>query len=126
MGRFYTLLTAATETSLVDTLKSEGPFTVLAPTDEAFAKIPKEPLDALLSGKAKLKEVLLYHAVPGKVMAADAVKFDSVKITQGQPLTIKVQGGTVMINDARVIQTDIRASNGVIHVIDAVIFPPAR
>jgi hypothetical protein len=92
-GSFNTLLTAATEAGLVDTLKGDGPFTVFAPTDEAFAKVPADKLNALLRDKAKLKEVLLYHVVQGKVMAADAVKLDSAKTVQGQPLTIKSQGG---------------------------------
>jgi uncharacterized surface protein with fasciclin (FAS1) repeats len=125
-GQFQTLLTAATEAGLVQTLSGDGPFTVFAPTDEAFAKVPKEQLNALLRDKARLKEVLLYHVVPGKVSAADVVKLDSAKTAQGQPLTIKVRGGKVMINDAQVTQADIPASNGVIHVIDTVILPPAR
>jgi len=125
-GDFKTLLTAATKAGLVDTLKGDGPFTVFAPTDEAFAKVPKETLDALLKDKDKLKEVLLYHVVKGKVMAADAVKLDSAKTVQGEPFTIKAKGGKVMINDAEVIKADIKASNGVIHVIDTVLLPPAE
>ena len=120
-GSFNTLLTAATEAGLVDTLKGDGPFTVFAPTDEAFAKVPEETLNALLRDKAKLKEVLLYHVVQGKVMAADAVKLDSAKTVQGQPIMIKAQGGKVMINNAQVTPADIKASNGVIHVINSVL-----
>src|SRR4051794_7801267 len=122
-GSFNTLLTAATKAGLVDTLKGAGPFTVFAPTDEAFAKVPKETLNALLQDKAKLKEVLLYHVVQGKVMAANAVKLDSAKTVQGQAFTIKAQGGKVMINNAQVIKADIETSNGVIHVIDTVLLP---
>jgi uncharacterized surface protein with fasciclin (FAS1) repeats len=125
-GSFNTLLTAATKAGLVDTLKGDGPFTVFAPTDEAFAKVPKETLNALLQDKAKLKEVLLYHVVQGKVMAADAVKLDSAKTVQGQPFTIEARGGKVMINNAQVTKADIEASNGVIHVIDTVLLPPAE
>ena len=125
-GSFNTLLTAATEAGLVDTLKGDGPFTVFAPTDEAFAKVPEEMLNALLRDKAKLKEVLLYHVVQGKVMAADAVKLDSAKTVQGQPIMIKAQGGKVMINNAQVTPADIKASNGVIHVINSVLLQPAR
>ena len=125
-GSFNTLLTAATEAGLVDTLKGDGPFTVFAPTDEAFAKVPEEMLNALLRDKAKLKEVLLYHVVQGKVMAADAVKLDSAKTVQGQPIMIKAQGGKVMINDTQVTPADIKASNGVIHLINSVILLPAR
>jgi uncharacterized surface protein with fasciclin (FAS1) repeats len=125
-GQFNTLLTAATQAGLVDTLQGDGPLTVFAPTDEAFAKVPEETLAALLRDQAKLKEVLLYHVVPGKVMAADAVKLDSAETVQGQPFTIQARGGKVMINDAQVIQADIAARNGVIHVIDAVLLPPAQ
>ncbi|MEO6811000.1 MAG: fasciclin domain-containing protein [Isosphaeraceae bacterium] len=125
-GNFNTLLTAATKAGLVDTLKSDGPFTLFAPTDEAFAKVPKATLDALLQDKAKLKEVLLYHVVPGNVMAADALKVDSARTAQGQPIRIKAEGGKVMINNAQVIQPDIKTSNGVIHVINAVLLPPAK
>jgi uncharacterized surface protein with fasciclin (FAS1) repeats len=125
-GSFNTLLTAAPEAGLLDTLKGDGPFTVFAPTNEAFAKVPEETLNALLRDKAKLKEVLLYHVVQGKVMAADAVKLDSAKTVQGQPIMIKAQGGKVMINNAQVTPADIKASNGVIHVTNSVLLPPAR
>jgi uncharacterized surface protein with fasciclin (FAS1) repeats len=123
-GSFNTLLTAAQAAGLVETLKGEGPFTVFAPTDEAFAKVPKATLEALLQDKAKLKEVLLYHVVPGKVMAAQAAQLDSATTAQGQSFRISASGGTVRINSARVIQADIPASNGVIHVIDSVLLPP--
>lgn len=125
-GGFDTLLTAATEAGLVETLKSEGPFTLFAPTDEAFAKVPKETLNALLGDKDRLKAVLLYHVVPGRVMAGDVVKLDSAKTAQGQPVNIKVEGSRVMINKAQVTQADIEASNGVIHVIDTVLLPPSN
>jgi uncharacterized surface protein with fasciclin (FAS1) repeats len=125
-GSFETLLTAATKAGLVDTLKGEGPFTVFAPTDEAFARVPKAALDALLQDKAKLREVLLYHVVKGKVMAADAAKLSSAPTAQGQSITIKGNGGKVMINNAQVIKADVDTSNGVIHAIDAVLLPPER
>jgi uncharacterized surface protein with fasciclin (FAS1) repeats len=127
-GSFKTLATALTAAGLIETLKGPGPFTVFAPTDEAFAKVPKAQLDALLADKEALKAVLLYHVVPGKVMAADAIKLDgkSAKMASGAETKIMVMGGTVMINQAHVTQADIAASNGVIHVIDAVILPPAK
>ncbi|MFO0968306.1 MAG: fasciclin domain-containing protein [Gemmataceae bacterium] len=125
-GKFKTLVTAVQAADLVDTLKGKGPFTVFAPTDEAFAKVPKGTLEALLKDKKALTAVLTYHVVPGKVMAADAVKLDSAKTVQGQPITITAKDGTVMINDARVVATDIVCANGVIHVIDAVILPPKK
>ena len=106
---------------MIDTLKGKSPFTVFAPTDEAFAKIPKADLDALLKDKAKLTAVLTYHVVPGKVMAAD-VKAGKVKTVQGSELTISTTGG-VMVDKAKVTATDIAADNGVIHVIDSVILP---
>lgn len=124
-GSFNTLLTAAEKAGLVETLQGDGPFTVFAPTDEAFARVPKATLDGLLADKEQLKKVLLYHVVPGKVTAAQVVKLDSAKTAQGQPVTIKSRGGQVMINQAKVIKADIPASNGVIHVIDAVILPPS-
>ena len=120
-GNFKTLATALTAAGLVDTLKGKGPFTVFAPTDAAFAKIPKADLDALLKDKAKLTAVLTYHVVPGKVMAAD-VKAGKVKTVQGSELTISTTGG-VMVDKAKVTATDIVANNGVIHVIDSVIMP---
>ena len=120
-GNFKTLATALTAAGLVDTLKGKGPFTVFAPTDAAFAKIPKADLDALLKDKAKLTSVLTYHVVAGKVMAAD-VKAGKVKTVQGSELTVSTTGG-VMVDKAKVTTTDIVANNGVIHVIDSVIMP---
>ena len=120
-GTFNTLATALTAAGLVDTLKGPGPFTVFAPTDAAFAKIPKAQLDALLADKAKLSAVLTYHVVPGKVMAKD-VKAGMVKTVQGSSLTIATAGG-VMVDGAKVTATDIVADNGVIHVIDSVVIP---
>jgi uncharacterized surface protein with fasciclin (FAS1) repeats len=120
-GSFKTLATALQVAGLVDTLKGKGPFTVFAPTDEAFAKIPKADLDALLADKAKLTAVLTYHVVSGAVMAKD-VKAGMVKTVQGSDIMIATKGG-VMVNNAKVIKTDIVASNGVIHVIDTVLMP---
>jgi uncharacterized surface protein with fasciclin (FAS1) repeats len=125
-GMFNTLVTAVKAAGLVDTLKGAGPFTVFAPTDEAFAKIPKATLDALLQDQAKLKEVLTYHVVPGKVMAADVVKLKDAKTVQGSSVKIAVNGGTVSVDNAKVVKTDVAASNGVIHVIDTVIMPKAK
>ena len=115
------MATALTAAGLIDTLKGKGPFTVFAPTDAAFAKIPKADLDALLKDKAKLTAVLTYHVVPGKVMAAD-VKAGKVKTVQGSEITITTVGG-VTVDKAKVTATDIVADNGVIHVIDTVIIP---
>ena len=120
-GSFKTLATALGAAGLVDTLKGKGPFTVFAPTDEAFAKIPKADLDALLKDKAKLTAILTYHVVAGKVMAAD-VKAGKVKTVQGSELTVTTAGG-VQVNGAKVVKTDIVADNGVIHVIDTVVIP---
>ncbi len=120
-GSFKTLVIAVQKAGLVETLKGKGPFTVFAPTDEAFAKIPKDQLDALLADKAKLTKVLTYHVVAGKVMAAD-VKAGSAKSVEGSNLTITTDNG-VMVDQAKVIKTDIAASNGVIHVIDTVVMP---
>ncbi len=120
-GQFKTLATALQAAGLVDTLKGAGPFTVFAPTDEAFAKIPKADLDALLKDKAKLTAVLTYHVVPGKVMAKD-VKAGKVKTVQGSELTLGTTGG-VTVDAAKVVQADVVASNGVIHVIDSVVLP---
>ncbi len=121
-GQFKTLATALQAAGLVDTLKGPGPFTVFAPTDAAFAKIPKADLDALLKDKAKLTAILTYHVVPGRVQAKD-VKPGLVKTVQGSALTVKTEGGKVMVDNATVTQTDITASNGVIHVIDSVVLP---
>jgi uncharacterized surface protein with fasciclin (FAS1) repeats len=120
-GNFKTLATALQTAGLIETLKGKGPFTVFAPTDAAFAKVPKADLDALLADKAKLTAVLTYHVVPGKVMAKD-VKAGMVKTVQGSELTISTKGG-VMVDAAKVTKTDIVADNGVIHVIDSVVMP---
>jgi uncharacterized surface protein with fasciclin (FAS1) repeats len=120
-GSFKTLAAALQAAGLVDTLKGKGPFTVFAPTDEAFAKIPKADLDALLKDKAKLTAVLTYHVVPGTVMAKD-VKAGKVKTVQGSELTVATAGG-VMVDNAKIVKTDIVADNGVIHVIDSVVLP---
>lgn len=120
-GNFKTLVAAVQAAGLVDTLKGPGPFTVFAPTDEAFAKIPKVTLDGLLADKAALTKVLTYHVVPGKVMAAD-VKAGKVKTVQGQELTVSTGSG-VMVDQSKVIATDVGASNGVIHAIDTVLMP---
>ena len=121
-GQFNTLVKAVQAAGLVDTLKGPGPFTVFAPTDEAFAKLPAGTLEGLLADKQKLAQVLTYHVVPGKVVAAD-VKPGAVKTVQGQALNVTTTMGAVMVDDARVTKTDIMASNGVIHVIDAVVLP---
>jgi uncharacterized surface protein with fasciclin (FAS1) repeats len=120
-GNFKTLAAALQAAGLVDTLKGKGPFTVFAPTDEAFAKVPKDQLDALLKDKAALTKVLTYHVVAGKVMAKD-VKAGKVKTVQGGELTVATAGG-VMVDGAKVTATDIVADNGVIHVIDSVVLP---
>ncbi len=122
-GSFDTLVAAVKAAGLVDTLKGDGPFTVFAPTDEAFAKIPEADLNALLADKEKLTAVLTYHVVPGKVMAADVVKLDSAKTVEGDSVTIVVSDGGVKVDDANVVKTDIVTSNGVIHVIDTVLMP---
>jgi len=121
-GQFQTLATALQAAGLVETLKGEGPFTVFAPTDDAFAKIPEATLQALLADKAKLTRVLTYHVVPGKVTAADVVKLKEAKTVEGQSVRIDSADG-VKVDDANVIKADVMASNGVIHVIDAVILP---
>ncbi len=120
-GNFKTLVTAIQKAGLVETLKGKGPFTVFAPTDEAFAKIPKAQLDALLMDKAKLSAVLTYHVVPALVLAKD-VKAGEVATVQGGKLTITTDSG-VKVNNAKVVTTDVMASNGVIHVIDTVLMP---
>ena len=120
-GEFNTLAAALQKAGLVDTLKGKGPFTVFAPTDAAFAKVPKDRLDALLADKDELTKVLTYHVVPGKVLAKD-VKAGQVKTVQGGALTVSTAGG-VKVDDANVVKTDIVADNGVIHVIDSVVLP---
>ncbi len=121
-GSFGTLVVALEKAGLVDTLKSKGPFTVFAPTDEAFAKVPKDQLDALLADKAKLTNVLTYHVVPGKI-ASSEVSPGPAKTVQGQSLTIAKQSGSITVDKAKVIKADIAANNGVIHVIDSVVMP---
>jgi uncharacterized surface protein with fasciclin (FAS1) repeats len=120
-GDFKTLAVALERAGLIDTLKGKGPFTVFAPTDAAFAKVPKKDLDALLADKSKLASVLTYHVVPGTVMAKD-VKAGKVKTVQGSDLTLSTSDG-VKVDGANVVKTDIVADNGVIHVIDSVVLP---
>lgn len=125
-GSFNTLVAAVKAAGLVETLKGDGPFTVFAPTDDAFKKLPEGTVEELLKAEnlAKLQAILTYHVVPGSVMAADVVKLDSAKTVQGGNVAIKVVDGNVMINGAKVVTTDIKCKNGVIHVIDSVILPP--
>jgi uncharacterized surface protein with fasciclin (FAS1) repeats len=124
-GSFKTLLTAATAAGLVDTLKGAGPFTVFAPTDEAFAALPAGTLDGLLKDPEALKKILLYHVVSGKVTSDQVVKLTSANSVEGSPIKISVKDGKVYLNDsAMVVTADIETSNGVIHVIDKVIQPP--
>jgi transforming growth factor-beta-induced protein len=124
-GRFTTLVAAVQAADLVDTLKGEGPFTVFAPTDDAFAALPEGTVDALLNDIPALTDILLYHVVAGKAMAADVVDLSSVTTVQESEINIRVEDGSVFLNDtAQVIITDIEASNGVIHVIDSVLLPP--
>ena len=124
-GSFNTLVAAVKAADLVDTLKGEGPFTVFAPTDEAFAKLPEGTVEDLLKpeNKEKLQTILLYHVVPGKVMAADVVNLTSAKTANDMDLKVMVDGKMVKINEAQVVQTDIMTSNGIIHVIDTVLIP---
>lgn len=124
-GSFTTLVAAVKAAGLVDTLKGAGPFTVFAPTDDAFKKLPAGTVEGLLKDPEKLKKILLYHVVSGKVMAADVVKVKSAKSVEGANIRVKVEGSTVMVNNATVVKTDIACSNGVIHVIDTVIMPPS-
>jgi uncharacterized surface protein with fasciclin (FAS1) repeats len=124
-GSFKTLARALEAAGLVGTLKGAGPFTVFAPTDEAFAKLPAGTLDALLepANRQKLQRVLTYHVVPGRVMAADVIKLESAKAVSGDTIAVKANSGGVTVDNAHVTKTDIGASNGVIHVIDTVILP---
>ena len=124
-GSFKTLAAALKAAGLVETLKSAGPFTVFAPTDEAFAKLPAGTVETLLKpeNKAQLVKILTYHVVPGKVMAADVVKLTSAKTVEGESVAIKAADGKVMVDGATVAKADIAASNGVIHVIDSVLMP---
>jgi len=122
-GNFNTLLAAAQAAGLVETLQAAGPYTVFAPTDEAFAKLPEGTVANLLANPDQLRQVLLYHVVPGRVMAADVVNLSSATTAQGSDISIKLADGSVMIDNATVTATDIETSNGVIHVIDTVILP---
>jgi len=122
-GTFNTLVTAVKAADLVEVLSGPGPFTVFAPTDDAFDKLPEGTIAKLLENKDKLKAILTYHVVAGKVMASDVVNLKSAKTVNGQNITIKVKGGTVMVDNAKVVKTDIDCTNGVIHVIDTVILP---
>ena len=124
-GGFTTLVAAVKAAGLVDTLKGAGPFTVFAPTDAAFAKLPAGTVESLLKpeNKAKLQAILTYHVVSGKVMAKDVMKMESAKTVEGENLSIKTANGGVMVNDAHVTKADIATSNGVIHVIDTVLLP---
>ena len=122
-GKFNTLVTAVKAADLVETLSGPGPFTVFAPTDDAFAALPAGTVESLLQNKDKLQAILTYHVVPGKVMASDVVNLESAKTANGQMVTIKVKDGVVMVDNAKVVMTDIECTNGVIHVIDAVILP---
>jgi uncharacterized surface protein with fasciclin (FAS1) repeats len=124
-GNFTTLTKLLKAAGLAGTLRQAGPYTVFAPTDAAFAKVPKATLNALLKDKAKLKAVLLYHVVAGKVTAKDVVKLHSAMTADGKSVTIRVAGGNVFVNGARVTTADVMASNGVIHVINRVLIPPA-
>jgi uncharacterized surface protein with fasciclin (FAS1) repeats len=125
-GQFKTLAKLLTRAGLVGALKQPGPYTVFAPTDAAFKKVPKKTLNLLLRNKAKLKAVLLYHVVSGKVTAADVVKLTSAKTLNGKSVRIRVAGSNVFVNSAKVTTADVMASNGVIHVINRVLIPPAR
>ncbi len=124
-GTFNTLVAAVTAADLGDVLKGDGPFTVFAPTDEAFAKLPAGTVESLLKpeNKAQLQAILTYHVVPGNVMASDVVKLDSAATVNGQSLSISLDGKNVMVDSAKVVTTDISCSNGVIHVIDSVVLP---
>jgi uncharacterized surface protein with fasciclin (FAS1) repeats len=125
-GQFKTLTKLLTRAGLVSALQQAGPYTVFAPTDAAFKKVPKKMLNALLHNKAKLKAVLLYHVVSGDVTAADVVKLSSAKTLNGKSVRIRVSGMNVFVNSAKVTKADVTASNGVIHVINRVLIPPAK
>ncbi|PMH02657.1 fasciclin domain-containing protein [Vibrio lentus] len=124
-GSFTTLVAAVKAAGLVDTLKGDGPFTVFAPTDEAFAALPEGTVEMLLKpeNKDKLVDILTYHVVPGKIMAAEVMKLSSAETVQGEAVMVAIDDGNVMINTAKVVIPDVKASNGVIHVIDAVLLP---
>jgi uncharacterized surface protein with fasciclin (FAS1) repeats len=125
-GQFKTLAKLLTRAGLAGTLERPGPYTVFAPTDAAFKKVPKKTLNGLLKNKAKLKAVLLYHVVRGKVTAADVVKLTSAKTLSGKAVRIRVAGSSVFVNSAKVTMPDVMATNGVIHVVNRVLIPPAR
>ncbi len=125
-GSFKTLAAALQAANLVETLKGEGPYTVFAPTDEAFAKLPEGTVEALLKDKEALTEILLYHVVSGKVTSGEVVKLTSAKTVEGKEVMIKVSEGSVYINESKVTSADVMASNGVIHVIDAVLIPEKK
>ena len=125
-GQFKTLTKLLRRAGLVGALQQPGPYTVFAPTDAAFKKVPKQKLNVLLRNKAKLRAVLLYHVVPGKVAAADVVKLSSAKTLNGKSVRIRVSGTNVFVNSAKVTAPDVMASNGVIHVVNRVLIPPAR
>jgi uncharacterized surface protein with fasciclin (FAS1) repeats len=125
-GQFKTLAKLLTRAGLAGALTQPGPYTVFAPTDAAFKKVPKKTLNALLKNKAKLKAVLLYHVVSGKVTAADVVKLTTAKTLNGKSVRIRVSGSNVFVNSAKVTTPDVMATNGVIHVINRVLIPPAR
>ena len=122
-GSFNTLVAAVKAAGLAETLQSAGPFTVFAPTDEAFAKLPEGTVESLIANPDQLKKILLYHVVSGKVTASDVVKLTGAATAEGSDVMIKVKGSGVMVNNANVIQTDVMASNGIIHVIDTVLIP---
>jgi uncharacterized surface protein with fasciclin (FAS1) repeats len=124
-GQFKTLTKLLKRAGLVNTLRGDGPYTVFAPTDKAFAKVPKRTLDALARDKKKLKAVLLYHVVAGKVTAADVVELSKAETLNGADVRIRVRAGKVYVNKARVTKADVGASNGVIHVVNRVLIPPA-
>ncbi len=124
-GQFKTLARLLTRAGLVGALEKPGPYTVFAPTDAAFAKVPRQTLDALLADKAKLKAVLLYHVVSGKAVAADVVKLSSARTLEGKRVRIRVAGTNVFVNTAKVTKPNVMASNGVIHVVNRVLIPPA-
>ena len=125
-GTFNTLATALTEAGLVETLQGEGPFTVFAPTDEAFAKLPKGTVESLLKDKKALTDILLYHVVSGNVMASDVVKLDKATTISKKDVVVSVVDGKVFINKSQVTTADVKASNGVIHIIDTVLIPESK
>lgn len=125
-GDFTTLVTALNEADLVSALEAEGPYTVFAPTDEAFKKLPKDVLSNLLNDKEALKNVLLYHVVSGDITSKQIVKLNEAMTLNGSDIKIKVDDGKVMVNDSQVVGADVMASNGIIHVIDTVLLPPTK